>query len=1248
MTAHRKKVVLASALTGAVGLGFFIYTLIAAQGQGVLAQAPMNDQVQTPPAFIMAVDDSGSMTFQTQFPGQDGQGCWSTARQSFFSAQGTLNTEDSPSVGCGYNHVLPGVRIDENRRGIPPLDSLGFARSAAYNPTYYDPVVKYDPWINNDGNPFPQADLVNTRINPLQAGATVALASNYMGDDFSSSFRIQNGMVLPRGTGYKQRFQDNNGNLYFGNEQVTTSDVTWNGGSQTLLIRFWPATFFVPYTSDTDARPLLAGAAAYDAVQRDRVRNVCGTGCDMWKYTIKATNTDALQNFANWFSFYGNRNRAIIAGMTRSLANVNNMRVGFFRINQNASYDSVNEKLPMRNMGTQSEKTALYNSILALPASGGTPNRQAVNAAGIQFQRTDSAAPVQLACQKNAIMLFTDGYSNQDGPSVSNASGDGNMGIPFADAYDNTMGDIAAKYYNNINGGSPIRADMPSGLVPVPSSCNTANASVRLDCQKNLHVNFYGITLGARGDLFNPNVVQDAYTTPAIYQNWPPRENDERSTVDDIWHAATNTRGQYINARTPAEITQAMRRVLSSVTAGSSPSGTLAQSGARIGVGSFSVAPNYEIANEGTDWFGRLTGYTVSVNPQTRVAVSTAAWEASARMPSAAARNVLVSKAGVVSAFNETNISLSDLCTKSTALYPGMSLCTALDLATLGANAATATAYLRGDASGEVRSGGRLRDRTTVLGDIVNSTPVISSPLDDYGYGSLPGNPGATYQTYLNTKKASRNYMVYVGANDGMLHGFDGGMNGDGVMASNGGVERFAYIPSTALGHMGNLLLPYDPANQSDQKFGHRYYVDGPLAVSDTYYGGAWKTSLVGTAGAGGRSVFAMDVTTPTSVTAASRLWEISDLDSSLSAAIRANIGFVLGKPVIVPILSSNGTVTWKAVFGNGYNSASGKAVLFLVDIKTGTPTVTMIEAAESGSTVSGSNGLGNIVVVDRWGGTGQTERVRDGYADTVYAADQKGAIWKFDLRNTTTALTVPLFTSRTSVENGATYRQPITGGLVASAGENGGVTLFFGTGSFSFQNDPFDTAIQSIYGINDVAAGSVTSTITRSNLQANSIATSGTSRSLVMGSSVAGGQGWYVDLPAGERMVGNPSVASGIVFIPTYVPNPNSVGCASQGSNWLFGLNTRTGGAALDVARNGSPSGAAFASGTAATSLTTQGTTPVKDVGVSAIPRLTPSETGGSLPPGGSSCWMVINVAGAQPMYVPYPCGRQSWRQIQ
>lgn len=87
-------------------------------------------------------------------------------------------------------------------------------------------------------------------------------------------------------------------------------------------------------------------------------------------------------------------------------------------------------------------------------------------------------------------------------------------------------------------------------------------------------------------------------------------------------------------------------------------------------------------------------------------------------------------------------------------------------------------------------------------------------------------------------------------ANDGMLHAFDGGMGADGQMDADGGKERFAYIPSTALGHMGNLLLPNDPTNQNAQRFQHRYYVDGPVTISDTYGSNGWTTSLVGTAGA--------------------------------------------------------------------------------------------------------------------------------------------------------------------------------------------------------------------------------------------------------------------------------------------------------------------------------------------------------------------------------------------------------------
>src|SRR5690606_6529052 len=135
------------------------------------------------------------------------------------------------------------------------------------------------------------------------------------------------------------------------------------------------------------------------------------------------------------------------------------------------------------------------------------------------------------------------------------------------------------------------------------------------------------------------------------------------------------------------------------------------------------------------------------------------------------------------------------------------------------------------------------------LGDIVNSTPVVSSPTDDYGYGALGGTLGSSYRTYVQTTKSTRRYMVYVGANDGMLHGFDGGLTKAMVEAGTppdtaGGRELFGFVPETSLGRMGNLLFPHnpDPAVGSDQKFRHLYYVDGPITVSDAYYGGGWKT----------------------------------------------------------------------------------------------------------------------------------------------------------------------------------------------------------------------------------------------------------------------------------------------------------------------------------------------------------------------------------------------------------------------
>ncbi|MDC6625470.1 PilC/PilY family type IV pilus protein, partial [Leclercia adecarboxylata] len=149
--------------------------------------------------------------------------------------------------------------------------------------------------------------------------------------------------------------------------------------------------------------------------------------------------------------------------------------------------------------------------------------------------------------------------------------------------------------------------------------------------------------------------------------------------------------------------------------------------------------------------------------------------------------------------FSSNSVTLESLCDLSPSLYPGMARCSAGELTDLGATRANAVSYLLGERSLETRRGGRFRDRTTVLGDIINSSPVISAPIDDYGYRGLDQGLGASYATYLETKRSGR-YMVYVGANDGMLHAFDGGMGVSGTMDSSGGAETFAYIPATSMG----------------------------------------------------------------------------------------------------------------------------------------------------------------------------------------------------------------------------------------------------------------------------------------------------------------------------------------------------------------------------------------------------------------------------------------------------------------
>ncbi|MFE0501806.1 pilus assembly protein [Lysobacter soli] len=1232
------------------------------QGDGTLAQEPMHLGATVSPNFIMAIDDSGSMTFQTMFPGADGEGCWSTTDKSFFSGT-ALRTSGS----CDYLYVLPGARIN-NYYGIPPFDKYGFARSPDYNPTYYSPDTTYEPWVKSDLTSYGNASLTDTRLDPRQA-ATVNLFASYFGKNTNDDFRIQTGMVIPSGTKYA-RVQavcvewnrkgecTKTQNQYV--EYTASSDLTWSANAEDIAIEHTPAVFYLKQNRTIDGYST--------AVE---VTNACGTNCSLYKYT--PTSDEAKQNFANWFSYYGNRNRAMVAGLTRSLKDTEKLRVGYFTINSGLKDGAYNNypALTMRDMDVTADKSALLTSVLQLSANGSTPNRFAVEHIGKQFNTNTSI--IQNACQKNAGMLFTDGYSNQGGPT-GYGNADGTLGVPFADSYDDTLADIAAYYYNTTLRGNAFTA----GKVPTanPQICESGTAAQKkaLDCNTNLHMNFYGITLGARGKQFGVNwgVRTDGRTDGALATQqamasatsptWETRTNDNPNTVDEIWHATMNARGGYINAQTPADITNAMRSVLASVGVGGGVSGSLAITGTRLGDNSLSVTPRFN--RNGVDWYGDI----VAAKPVQRRGADnkttityTTSWTASAKLPAAADRKLFYATttddstpavADFVAAGPST---LADLC----ANYASgtCSPMAGADVNALGVTAAEATAYLAGNRTLE---GTKLRTRTHPLGDIINSTPVVTAPTDDYGYALLRKADGTfaydpyDYNGYMEAKK-NRKRMVYVGANDGMLHAFRG----------DTGVESFGYIPATAVGYMGNLLFPASPS------FQHRYYVDGPVVASDALFGTTWKSVLVGTSGAGGRSVFGLDVSSAGSggFTAEDVLWEVND---KIPGAVGDRIGYVLAKPVIVPVRSSTGRPVWKAIFGagagnklNSVAATQGTVTLFVVDMATGA--VDYIDAKEDNGPVA-PNGLGNIVAIDRYQYDSTTHRYAlgsDGMVDTVYGGDLQGNVWKFDLLATGSNRVAlggkPLFTAKDGTGDTA-KRQPITGGLEAAVGARNGVMVLFGTGSFSRDGDKSNNDTQTMYGVLDMPGESVTLPLTRSNLVAQTMSNSG----VISSNSVDyfTKRGWYLDLgvtgssgfvKGGERMVGYPRIDdAGTIYFTTYAPTSGDA-CSGGGSNYFYGLKVNSGQGALGVVMIGSLDGDSPAENTGRLGpLAGDGSAPVTEVGINTTGKqagLEGNPTDADLAADAGLpdqiCTTILSVSGAPLMYRARPCGRQSWRQI-
>jgi type IV pilus assembly protein PilY1 len=667
--------------------------------------------------------------------------------------------------------------------------------------------------------------------------------------------------------------------------------------------------------------------------------------------------------------------------------------------------------------------------------------------------------------------------------------------------------------------------------------------------------------------------LRDLLVAQRIPMRWPTTTADQATTGDDLVHASMNGRGRYFSATNPTALASGLASALAEASNQDSAY-------ASLGLASTNETSTdnrlYQAIYNPAGWRGRLRAFGLN-NGSFSTAVGSELWEVSRAMPAPDDRNIFT--------WNP------NAATPSGSLFTWAGL-TATQQAALGPTTGTGSSvaerqrvldWLRGSSAAEVQNGGPLRDRVRdtatagVLGDIVGGSP-IKGPSAGGGYhrlnNTIASNAAArtTYPLFRaaetsGTDSPIRDMIrtVYFGANDGMLHAVNAQDNPSeaGYVAANQGRERFAFVPNAVFNvprtfYEGTTSTVKKLYEMSRPDYAHLFTVNAPPQIGDAYINPTvgnstgWKSVLVSATGAGARNVFALDVTNPVVGSTGDQfntskiLWEFSEAQST-------DMGHIPGYPHIA--LMRDGT--WVAMFGNGYDSQTGRAKLFLLDLATGAVVWEQAVGPVGGNGLSQPNFVLNS----------------NREVEAIYAGDLRGNMWKFDVSSTSRASWNvafggnPLFTTEAN--------QPITVMPELELFPNSTqVMVIFGTGKM-FDTEDMSTnsavnvnlrARQAIYGIWDNETTRVTA-ITQL-AQQSIISPAGsfirTSENPV---DFATQRGWYLRLSqfgeAGERVNVNPIIPvkgrNVPVFVVTNTPAADQP-CVSGGESKVIALDPITG----------------------------------------------------------------------------------------
>lgn len=415
-------------------------------------------------------------------------------------------------------------------------------------------------------------------------------------------------------------------------------------------------------------------------------------------------------------------------------------------------------------------------------------------------------------------------------------------------------------------------------------------------------------------------------------------------------------------------------------------------------------------------------------------------------------------------------------------------------------------------------------EETMRLGDIVNSTPLlVSKPMEKLHllYSD------ASYLPFVRVHQ-NRRHVLYVGANDGMLHAFNGGfydsenkqyrtlpLKEDGSEDSSFanhplGAELWGYVPFNLLPHLYWLTkTDYEHVFYMDltpRVFDAKIYSGTDYDENHATHPNGWATILVAGMRFGGGTIAAdmdktdgaYDSTEDKKLTSAYVIMDITDPENPpklLAEVTLPHLGYTTCYPGVISNRNESNN-EWYLVFGSGPASESvisgdigpnntaldegiseQQARIYALDLTTLTgssPSVNMRTDEDSATltTYSGTGSTYHLTLLEENGTVSNPITVDwdlDADTDTVYFGTSfiQSSQWRGKLRRIVINSNDDWDANSTMLDL-SDLEQPISAPPAAGSDENYNRWVFFGTGRFMSVNDKLSTAQQTFYGIKE------------------------------------------------------------------------------------------------------------------------------------------------------------------------------------